>query len=271
LSFIDDSGSGGDAQYYVLAGYSATESTWRALWADWRATLDVSPKLEYFKMSEAESRKGQFLGFSPEQRTQRINQFIDVILAHSLQEASVAIPEKSYREVLYPILHKYHANPYYIAFIAMVSAHAGINRHSGSREITDFIFDQQDGMQNKALRLYHLTKLALPDRQLGRVGYRSDKDTLPLQAADLIAWQIRRFLCTSGEPRRDELRRLHSGRVPPFRSILREKDLQKLVTAVQDNIPKLREEHGNEKVDRFLGGIDKRNRREGVMPRALAS
>lgn len=61
FAFVDDSGSGGDSPYYVLAGYSADEATWRAFWGDWQGVLDLSPKLDYFKMSEAESLKGQFL------------------------------------------------------------------------------------------------------------------------------------------------------------------------------------------------------------------
>jgi len=98
LAFIDDSGSGGDSPYYILAGYSAPEATWAAFWPDWQAALDVAPKLQYFKMSEAESLKGQFSGFSSEQRTERVNRFIDVIQAHDLQEASIAVSAQAYRD-----------------------------------------------------------------------------------------------------------------------------------------------------------------------------
>jgi hypothetical protein len=69
LAFADDSGSGGETPYYVLAGYSAEESTWDAFWPRWQSVLDLMPRIEYFKMSEAESRKGQFLGFSPDEQT----------------------------------------------------------------------------------------------------------------------------------------------------------------------------------------------------------
>jgi hypothetical protein len=264
LAFVDDSGSGGDAPYYILAGYYAPLAIWREFCPKWQKILDLEPRLEYFKMSEAESRKGEFSGFLPEQRTRRVNRFIDVILTHHLQEASVAVPRETYTKILYPILHKYHASPYYFAFIAMVSALAGINRYSGSAEETDFIFDEQVGMETKAVRLYHRLKGYFPERQFGRVAYRTDKDFLPLQAADLIAWQMRRFRCTPEEPLRDELRRLHSGRLQPFTAILRGKDLEKMAKATLDDIPKLREEYGDQKVDKFLMGIDKRNRREGI-------
>ena len=257
LAFVDDSGSGGDSPYFVLAGYCASEATWEAFWPDWQSVLDLPPKLAYFKMSEAETLRGQFAGFTTEGRAKRVNQFIDVILAHDLQEASIAVPDEYYREILDPLLPGKVANPYYMAFIGLVSALAGLNRHRGSTETTDFIFDEQKGIESKALKMYHRLKALSPHRQLGRVVYRSDREMLPLQAADLIAWQMRRFRC-SFEPVREELRRLHSGSRREFRSTLTKRHLQRLANALNDNLPALREQFGEDRVDKFLLGLDRR-------------
>ena len=113
LAFVDDSGSGGDSPYFVLAGYCASESTWAAFWPDWQSVLDLAPKLTYFKVSEAKTLSAQFAGFTAEERTKRVNQFIDVILDHDLQEASIAVPEKFYREILASLLPGKVSNPYY--------------------------------------------------------------------------------------------------------------------------------------------------------------
>lgn len=145
----------------------------------------------------------------------------------------------------------------------MVSALAGINRHSGSPELTYFIFDEQDGMENKALRMYVAVKTHFPERQFGRIAFRSDRQMIALQAADLVAWQIRRFRSTPSEPLRNELRRLNSCR-PPFRSTITMPDLQHLADVTIANIPNLRQEFGDTRIDRFLQGIEKRNRREGI-------
>ena len=145
----------------------------------------------------------------------------------------------------------------------MVSELAGINRHSGSPELTDFIFDEQDGMENKALRMYVAVKTHFPERQFGRIAFRSDRQMIALQAADLVAWQIRRFRSTPSEPLRNELRRLNSCR-PPFRSTITMPDLQHLADVTIANIPSLRQEFGDTRIDRFLQGTEKRNRREGI-------
>jgi hypothetical protein len=79
----------------------------------------------------------------------------------------------------------------------LVIAFAGLNRHAGSTETTDFVFEEQTGIEDRVLKMYGRLKAASPRRQLGRVVYRSDRQMIPLQAADLIAWQMHRFRCSS--------------------------------------------------------------------------
>lgn len=262
LAFVDDSAYGGDSQYYVLAGYSASEEVWKAFSRDWQSALDTAPRLDYFKMYEAEGRTGQFAGFTRESRDYRLGQFIDVILTHELLEASVAIRDRDFSDVLYPVLPTALASPYYCAFIAMVTAFSGIYRHSGFNETVHFIFDEQDGMQNRMMRLYAQFRGWYPHWNLGGVTYQNDKERLPLQASDLIAWQTRRFMCSS-EGTRADFRRLHSVRTP-FRSVLKRRDVEDFAFAIKENLPLLRSQVGNEILDSLLTGIEKRNRRQGI-------
>jgi hypothetical protein len=44
---------------------------------------------------------------------------------------------------------------------------------------------------------------------IGSIDYRDDKLFLPLQAADLVAWQLRRSLTRPTEPPKNELIELH--------------------------------------------------------------
>src|SRR5947209_18589160 len=115
LAFVDDSGSGGDSPYFVLAGFVASESTWNRFIPDWQAVLNLHPSLTYFKMAEAESLKAQFSVFTRNQRDLRLQQLIDVILAHDPCEVSIAVSAKDYGEILLPILPKSRSSPYYSA------------------------------------------------------------------------------------------------------------------------------------------------------------
>ena len=52
-AFVDDSGSGGDSKWFVLAGYVGTVQQWELFDAPWIAALHAFPPIEYFKASEA--------------------------------------------------------------------------------------------------------------------------------------------------------------------------------------------------------------------------
>lgn len=86
LAFVDDSGGGGDSPYLVLAGYTASNASWAAFVPRWQRTLDLAPKLTYFKMAEAENLKGQFAGWNVSERDARLRLFTDVILECDLWE-----------------------------------------------------------------------------------------------------------------------------------------------------------------------------------------
>jgi hypothetical protein len=49
-AFIDDSGSGGDSPWYVLAGYVATTEEWNAFNESWTAALHELPRIDYFNL-----------------------------------------------------------------------------------------------------------------------------------------------------------------------------------------------------------------------------
>jgi hypothetical protein len=48
-AFIDDSGSGGDSPWYVLAGYLGTVEGWDLFDGQWEEVLHEPPYIEYFR------------------------------------------------------------------------------------------------------------------------------------------------------------------------------------------------------------------------------
>jgi hypothetical protein len=70
--FVDDSGSGGDSRWFVLSGLISTVEKWAEFSDDWGLLLKQPPSVEYFKMSEAESLKGQFVNFDAPERDSKV-------------------------------------------------------------------------------------------------------------------------------------------------------------------------------------------------------
>jgi len=61
--YVDDSNVGMEP-VSVLAGWAAEEETWASVEKEWPAALGMSPRLAYFKESEANGRSGEFSGWS---------------------------------------------------------------------------------------------------------------------------------------------------------------------------------------------------------------
>src|SRR5438876_60990 len=92
-AFVDDSGSGGDSPWYVLAGYVGTVEAWDTFDEPWRKVLDGPPKLDYFKASEVLRPERQWGAFSPSERDGRVNSLIQVIGNHALRSVYVRLKQ----------------------------------------------------------------------------------------------------------------------------------------------------------------------------------
>lgn len=83
-AYIDDTG-GGVGPVFVLAGYIATAEQWTAFSNEWQALLDMKPRLERFKMSEAAN-------WSDQQWNERLPLFYRAIENYAAAGLSISIP-----------------------------------------------------------------------------------------------------------------------------------------------------------------------------------
>jgi hypothetical protein len=202
-AFADDSGSGGDSPWYVLAGYVGTVSDWIGFEPEWRKVLSAYPHIDYFKSSEAESLKGQFLGVSLEERNKKLDTLIEVIGRHSQRAIYVRTRQKDYNEIIKPNVPEIWDDAYFFLMPSFISAVLAAEKYSGGQEPVEFVLDSSERLDRQARRLYgQLQDLPQFAGRMVNVSFRNDKEFLPLQAADLFAWQVRRAFCAPGEQRR---------------------------------------------------------------------
>src|SRR5271163_1799368 len=95
-AFIDDSGSGGDSLWFVLAGYVGTVEGWDRFDDLWLKVLHAHPRIEYFKAVQAESLKEQFAGFSKEERNTKVDALIEVISQCAERAICARVKQKDY-------------------------------------------------------------------------------------------------------------------------------------------------------------------------------
>jgi hypothetical protein len=199
--YADDSGSDGHRKPYVLAGLVLPVERWAQFADDWRVQLERPPTIEYFKMFEAVERVGQFQGVQPEIRDRKIRDVLEVIDSHTPKGIYSVLQWDEFRTLMSAHLSGPLANPYPYLFSLLFDALAKYQQDAGIfPEETDFDFDEQGGAGKFCLSTYDTLKTALsenaPDfrKMMGRLPIMlDDKKVLPLQAADLFAWAMRRY------------------------------------------------------------------------------
>lgn len=183
----------------VIAGYVATAERWAAFSDKWAQMLSMRsphmPRIDEFHMTEMRG--------TPERRElteayyRIIEEHVDLAIAYviDLSELNAAIDSLPlfWREKL-----KEHRNPYLVAFRSLIPALATLHaQQSDERKDsgpTDFIFDEHSGMA-ACLNAWESWCVVAPPALLKFHGdapiFRKSHTTLPLQAADLLAWWVR--------------------------------------------------------------------------------
>ena len=195
---VDDSGKG-IRPVFVLAGFVLSAAEWSAFADQWQDALDLSPRIEYFKMQEAWTFKGQFSRFSTGQRDERLQKLVSVILAHRPLVIREVIHHEHYERHFKGRIAKRMDYPYFLCvknIIGLLIIHQ-LTKNWHPKEPVDFIFDEQGKEGDVIQRTWQFTVENIPANFKPLLGnrpiHRNEKDFLPLQAADLLAWYSRRF------------------------------------------------------------------------------
>ena len=156
-AFIDDTGSNSQSRMFILAGFVATVPQWETFSDDWQRVLDNYPKIEYYNNNEAYGLKGQFAGWTAQQRDNKVVELARVISAVIPERFHVSVNNRDYTKYIVdiPSKNRFTAadNPYFMLFYVMILHIIGFNIALGVREKCDFVFDEQGRKWQKGSRL----------------------------------------------------------------------------------------------------------------------
>jgi hypothetical protein len=194
-AFIDESA---DDQSYVLAGFVSTVEKWALFSIDFADALAAEPRIKYFKMNEVRKTSGgEFKGLCAQKREDKLLRLVIPINIHTESDFSCSVSVKAFNAILAPILPERYKYPWLWLFHGIITAICSYEQIAGEGKIIDFTFDEQKQFLGKALRLYEELKRHPPFSEyshlVGRIVPGKDHEVLPLQAADMLAGQIRLF------------------------------------------------------------------------------
>ncbi len=195
-AYVDDSVCQSGDRRLFMAGYIQDAEQWQAMSDEWDVALRDEPAIEYFKMSEAHSRRGQFQKFSESQRTDKIWKLARIIEKFDPWSFHTSVSLAEFDAILKPHLPFPMSSPYALLFQGMVLGIASLHAENHIHSPTRIIFDRQEGIAAKVIPVFEAMFDAVPTewRSLvtGTPQFEDDIHVLPLQAADMLAWHVRR-------------------------------------------------------------------------------
>lgn len=223
-AFIDDTGSNASSPFMVLLALVAEKGAWDAFSDEWQAALDAGKRIAYFKSFEAATLSGCFTGFTRDEAEAKTEMLTDIILGHIKYGLASAILWQHFNRIL--AAHtpppkgtkKYFLkHPYFVSFHDILNCIGQAQVNLGETGRVDFMFDQQGKWFLRCKRLFEEIKPQMSvfaRRVYGSVYEGDDKVHLPLQAADLVAGQLRYMTMNSEKtPTRSYTKIYESGKL----------------------------------------------------------
>lgn len=191
-AYIDDSGSDDRNAHFVLGAVFAGTETWKEFDRAWSTNLRAW-NLRYFKMSEAHGLRGEFSGWDRARRDSCVGSFLGHITARPIFRHAVVATKVEVREAFaghqaydrcpsaYPML-------FHVLMFVMASDMTVIRSFLPHHQSIRCFFDNQDGV----VRAVEDLRRVFDDYEGAEVSFGSSKEYVPLQAADMFAWSVRR-------------------------------------------------------------------------------
>jgi Protein of unknown function (DUF3800) len=186
--FVDESGFG-HGPVMVMAGLIADVESWARFSDDWQECLDMRPRLPFFHMAE------MFADSWGDESKRRVARFQKIMATHAKGAVIVSIPLDDYRCIFGG--QDVWKNPYLFLFFIFIRGYKRFSEEIGLDRTIDFVFDMQTGAMARVAEAWDFWKTEAPQLLQftgGLPSFQDDKIVLPLQAADMLAWWIRRHM-----------------------------------------------------------------------------
>lgn len=210
-AFVDESG-GVDLPHFVIGGMLGSTEMWKAFSDDWQKVLDEVPAIPPLHMVDIYGRKNGFQVLNKAARDARLMRLIDVVACHKPLRFYTFFEVDEFKNVFRGAFARDSKNlkhPYAVAAVDLVTRLlVNIEKHVPGAGSVELLFDthQQCGPRLERIitrDLYEVVKNVNPkDAELiggvRWIRHHERQNYTPIQAADMLVWNVRRALSHPG-------------------------------------------------------------------------
>ena len=190
-AYFDDSGTSPSNSVVVTAGYIGSAAQWTKFTLQWNGLLSEFGITKMHR-GDLESLQREYLAWTPEKRKLLVHKAQEIIRQRTYTGLGNSVIKADFEAVFPPILKKFYGGAYgYCAFLCIARAKNWFDK-TNTVDPIDWVFEagtEGSGQFDILMRALY----ANPDlRRNFRVNTWSfrDKATIPLQAADVLAYEI---------------------------------------------------------------------------------
>lgn len=189
--YMDETGHSKDERqrFVGMAGLIAPPEDWEVFERKWKAAL-ADFKIPFFHMKDFANLRGPFKGWSELKRRKLFGKLLRIMAAiHPLPVGSItsmedfrSLPEED-REIV--------KDPYYFSFIGCVYIPASLLQAAAPGGGLALVFGEQTEFEHTAGQLFEIIKQEHEvGARLAPLAFRDMKSEVPLQAADIVAYEF---------------------------------------------------------------------------------
>ena len=197
---------------FVLALYVASAECWRSFEERWKKILS-SEDVECFHMADFESGFAPFDGWEKERRINFMSRLIEAINDIKAPCLSCGVDLEAYNRTFPKGIQRGSVFRYALCFKECFFGLATMAKYERWKEPVAFIFDRNQEVAGFTAELYQkICRIFPKEAWLGTIAFEDRCKFVPLQAADILAYEmmknLSRKLQDSDRKPRESLRRL---------------------------------------------------------------
>ena len=196
-AYFDESGTHIGSKFVTVAGYLALSEKWLTFEAEWEQALKAF-EIEMFHMSDFANQAPPFDNWPEEKRRACLQTLLNIINRHAAMSVGFTIPFDLYDAILSDEAKTFCGGPYGLAAQAcFLDIAQSFDKHTDEDIWIAYILEQGSRGAGQVLKVFQ-ENVRIPERKrdlrLLSLGFEDKRQFLPLQAADILAYELYRAL-----------------------------------------------------------------------------